>query len=113
MSTWLRFILAATVVKSTVVLQVDFPELLEGAAVTTVEPEVIFAEVLTNLGSDTVGNTFHITTTMQDTHTFVFEVRWCVLRRTVASKQNRRNISRLRAGVRGNFRPPCGTPRRR
>lgn len=81
--------LAATVVKSTVVLKVDFPEPLESAAVKTVEPEVIFSEMLANASSYTVGDTFHIKATLVDTHTFVFEVRvvWFTEHRGIQADQ--------------------------
>lgn len=65
-------------VKSTVVLKVDFPELsADGVGgIKTVESEPLSKQTFTNVSDSTAKDTFNLKTTLLDTHTFVFEVRW-------------------------------------
>lgn len=67
---------SARAAKSTVVLKVEFLELLTDA-MRTVEPDVLFTEVFANGSSAKVVDHFVMKTTLLDTHAFVFEVRYC------------------------------------
>lgn len=69
-------LLSPPAAKSTVVLKVEFLELLTDA-MRTVEPEVLFTEVFANGSSAKVIDHFIMKTTLLDTHAFVFEVRCC------------------------------------
>lgn len=74
----IRFRFYALPVKSTVVLEVEFPELSAGGATRTAEPEIMFSQLFTNASSVAATKTFNMKTTLLDTHTFVFEVRSCL-----------------------------------
>lgn len=70
----------------TIVLDVDFPELIADDVVRTVKPVVMFSELLTNFSSATVKDNFNMKTELLDTHLFELEVR----------QRCRRNTSRAR-----------------